>query len=367
MGIFDKLRQGLFGFYGGRNDPRLSGAQNAGAQRDALINAGLQTMMNAGQPGLAPMAIGALAGRQAGGASRATTLQQGNQVQMAELFKSGEMDMRMLERAFGQATASGDFETMRALSPILSASVAASGNRGTPESLQSVEGVLPDGREVMGVFHPRSGVFTVDGEVVRGFRPRPQRALVDMGQEQESSLNSAFGQATGQGLAGAMQDGFTKAPQDTMRLDQLEALLSTPGVYEGAGGNEVLGIKSVLTAMGVPMEGLAESQGARGLMNQMALMLRNPESGFGLTGNTSDRDLRFLRESVPGFTNTPEGNLELIKIARQLAQRRQDIAGIIQRYATERGSLDVGVYKEINDFVNNPANDMFGDDPFARP
>lgn len=56
--------------------------------------------------------------------------------------------------------------------------------------------------------------------------------------------------------------------------------------------------------------------------NQLALYLRNPASGGGLTGNTSNKDLKFLLESIPGVSMTPEGfylTLEIMKKKHQFA------------------------------------------------
>lgn len=127
MGLFDILKSGLFGLGGGPNDPRLSGAQNAQAARGGLVTAGLATIANADKPGFAPAAMGLMAGREAGGMQRQGILQQDQAAQMAELFKGKEVDISLLQNAFGQALASGNTEMARSLSEVLKASISATG------------------------------------------------------------------------------------------------------------------------------------------------------------------------------------------------------------------------------------------------
>lgn len=71
--------------------------------------------------------------------------------------------------------------------------------------------------------------------------------------------------------------------------------------------------------------------------NQLALRLRNPESGFGLTGNTSDRDVTFLKDAVGGLQNTPEGNQAAVIIQLAKLRRQADLAAI-QAELIARGS-----------------------------
>lgn len=61
------------------------------------------------------------------------------------------------------------------------------------------------------------------------------------------------------------------------------------------------------------LQTLAAAQGS------LALRMRNPESGFGLTGSTSDRDLKFLQQTVGSISNTKEANMAILTgmIAKQ--------------------------------------------------
>lgn len=75
-----------------------------------------------------------------------------------------------------------------------------------------------------------------------------------------------------------------------------------------------MGITIADSATEVPlMQTLAAAQGS------LALRMRNPESGFGLTGSTSDRDLKFLQQTVGSISNTKEANQAILTgmIAKQ--------------------------------------------------
>ena len=80
--------------------------------------------------------------------------------------------------------------------------------------------------------------------------------------------------------------------------------------------------KSYLQGLGEPVEGLAPAQVLDSIAKKKALLTRNPESGLGLTGNTSDRDLRFLEAAVVGLAKTNQAN-EALLIIDTAAHRRK--------------------------------------------
>lgn len=73
--------------------------------------------------------------------------------------------------------------------------------------------------------------------------------------------------------------------------------------------------------------------------NQMALRLRNPESGFGLTGNTSNQDVRFLKDAVAGIEKTPAGNRAVLTIMMAKQRREAMLARAKADYIFDTGSL----------------------------
>ena len=132
-------------------------------------------------------------------------------------------------------------------------------------------------------------------------------------------------------------------------LDQMSKLLDE-GIPTGPISGRVIGLKALASDLGMPVdtEKLAGQEGFRALGNQLALRLRNPESGFGLTGSTSDRDLTFLKDSVPGIVKTEAGNRMVIKMSKQIIEQKKRIARVAEAYAERNGSM-----MGWNDYLSN--------------
>ena len=86
----------------------------------------------------------------------------------------------------------------------------------------------------------------------------------------------------------------------------------------------------------------------------MALRLRNPESGLGLTGNTSNKDLQFLKDSVVGLARTEQGNKLIIKFM----MRQNDMKKAVARKQTQIRQANDGktpddIDSQIMDFIDN--------------
>jgi hypothetical protein len=80
-------------------------------------------------------------------------------------------------------------------------------------------------------------------------------------------------------------------------------------------------------------------QALQAQQNQMALRLRNPDSGFGLTGNTSNQDIRFLKDSVAGVEKTPEANRAILTIMLAKQRREGLLAAAKSDYIWNNGNL----------------------------
>ena len=69
--------------------------------------------------------------------------------------------------------------------------------------------------------------------------------------------------------------------------------------------------------------------------NRMALELRNPESGGGLTGSTSERDLTFLIESIPGIGNEDLAFDVSVELLSRFEQRKVETAKLAREFKRE--------------------------------
>jgi len=86
-------------------------------------------------------------------------------------------------------------------------------------------------------------------------------------------------------------------------------------------------------------ENVSSQELVTAMQNQQALRLRNPESGFGLTGNTSDRDVRFLKETVAGLEKTEQGNVAMLTVMMAKQRRDAQIERLKADYIFENGTL----------------------------
>lgn len=101
-----------------------------------------------------------------------------------------------------------------------------------------------------------------------------------------------------------------------------------------------LPVRQALQSIGVDVgEDVPLLEAMQAQQNQMALRLRNPESGFGLTGNTSNRDVQFLKDAVAGIEKTPEGNRAVLTIMGAKQRRDAFLSSAKADYIFANGTL----------------------------
>jgi len=151
-------------------------------------------------------------------------------------------------------------------------------------------------------------------------------------------------------------------------LDQIEQSLGAieeAGVRTGTGAQTMTQLKSLGTTLfDMDFEGMEDLEGMRALSRRLALEVRNPESGLGLPGATSNRDLIFLSEAVPGLSNTIEGNRMIVRLLREVNQGKKRIASrtqkILDKYRGKDGVITDAEYgraqSELDKFLNDEVN-----------
>lgn len=166
---------------------------------------------------------------------------------------------------------------------------------------------------------------------------------LDVDEKMEAARKEEF--AKGQGRAGSeLLSGILKKSQESdnmmATLNQMEDLLDE-GIPTGPLSSRVAGVKALAADLGLPIdtETLAGQEAFEALGNQLALRMRNPDSGFGLTGNTSDRDVKFLKSTVPTSAKTEAGNRMIIKLARSLNRHNKRVALLAEQYAEDTGGM----------------------------
>ena len=156
--LLERIRGPFGDIFAGGSDPRLSSEQNAQARNQAIIQAGLATIIGASQPGataLASIAQGAGAGRQAGVGLRDRRVQQQGQQEIGDLLSQGGVDLPQMRQALIRAISTGDIETAKVLTATIT-SMQASQRAPAPVNFQTKE-----------VFNEKTGVTEL-----RSFNPR---------------------------------------------------------------------------------------------------------------------------------------------------------------------------------------------------
>ena len=113
-----------------------------------------------------------------------------------------------------------------------------------------------------------------------------------------------------------------------VKTRQMRELLNS-GLQTGALAKLSKGAKSFVQSLfpDTEIEGLAEAEVFNAISNQLALLIRNPDSGMGLPGATSNRDLSFLIESVPNLGTSVAGNKLLLEVYDKMYDLQVDVMG----------------------------------------
>lgn len=138
---------------------------------------------------------------------------------------------------------------------------------------------------------------------------------------------------------GKRAEQLSSSAQRQTSLNQMSRLLDT-GLKTGTLAGLSKSFKGVLSSvLDVEIEGLAEAEALEAISNKLALEVRNPASGMGLPGATSNRDLDFLIASIPGLRKSVKGNRLMIALAKEQHKMRQAIDREQARIIKENGGF----------------------------
>lgn len=183
----------------------------------------------------------------------------------------------------------------------------------------------------------------------------------DMQEEQGKRLGQFLGDTFIE-----MQEQAREAAQQNAQLDRIEQLLE--GVQTGRGVPTLTEIQGLASTFGIELgSDLGQKEAATSLANQIALRFRSPESGMGLPGATSDRDLSFLQSFPPGIGQSPEGRALITETFRRINTRKQQVAQaaleLVQRNAAQ--GVNGLTFEDVGTLQNLWAEPMF-DDEFVQ-
>jgi len=124
--------------------------------------------------------------------------------------------------------------------------------------------------------------------------------------------------------------------------------------------------KGYLKSVGFEVEGLTPAEVLDAISKQYALLIRNPKSGLGLTGNTSDADLRFLRDAVVGLAKSNHANEALLIIDSAAQRRKMQEKGLQLKWISTHPHRGLIGYKASEAADGLKAQDLFTADERER-
>jgi len=172
-------------------------------------------------------------------------------------------------------------------------------------------------------------------------------------QSGEKEFDKAVGKEYGDVFTSAQ-----KAGRDSVgainNLNMMESLTKNPNFYSGAAGNLVTQGKKVAASLGITD---ADSAAPNELFQKIGNKAVLDAAGGSLGTGFSNADRDFLSGTVPNIGNTPEGNRQIIAIARTVEQRKQQVAQFARDYAKQHGGrIDAGYDQALQQWSDaNPA------------
>jgi hypothetical protein len=163
-----------------------------------------------------------------------------------------------------------------------------------------------------------------------------------------------FGEGIGERASTRIDQANSAMMQNNNLMRMRESI--SAGAQTGLGQETLLNVKNFAQSIfGIPIsETAGEQEVLRALSNRLVMEVRNPASGMGLPGATSNRDLDFLGAAVPGLAKTPQGNALLIDVIMRQNQFKQDIVMEQQRIIDQNnGAIPANLDSQLINFANN--------------
>lgn len=178
----------------------------------------------------------------------------------------------------------------------------------------------------------------------------PPERLVNKGEEEATST---LGKKIGERADSRINLANETYKQDAL-LERIAMALKR-GAPTGLGSETFVDLMSLASTLGIDVpENIGEAEAIRRIQGELALRARNPESGLGLTGNTSNKDLKFLNSINPGLSQSKLGNQKIIEFNMKLNQMYRAAAryqaAIIDQHG---GVVPMDLDSKMMDFLDN--------------
>jgi hypothetical protein len=353
--LFEGAEKGLPGMLGaiftGQSDPRLNEQQNAAARKQAMVQAGLMTILSSGQnPGLlAPLAAGAMAGQQSRGQIAEQTVQRDAQSQMKDVLgqlMQGEVTPQKLQALMKVALQSGNMDLFKEAVSMY--------NKANEVQNVPAGGALYRGSTLLArnAAAPKLSPGMIDALSTMGVRD-PANAT----QEQLSlayQMDQQNSQARARAGATNLQVGFDKGRNEvdlTMYKGATDAATAASEMFDlgsqalqllnadlptGPVSKMTLPVRALMVNLGFRDDQTVSQQQVFTALSQKAAMLSRKAM---LSGPTSDRDVKLLISSAANMSYSPEANKRLAEAMVRVAERQMKLPELMASYMDANGDL----------------------------
>lgn len=164
--------------------------------------------------------------------------------------------------------------------------------------------------------------------------------LVQIGADGDRDFGAEkYWENRGKADSDALTDIYTKSDGAERLLNNVQSFAAVlDGVNTGALSEIKTDLGRLASSLGIEVSpDQSKLETARAISHQFVTMMRNPESGFGLTGNTSDKDVVFLKQAGPRIVNSPGGNALMIEIFSRINKRAIDKARMAAEFEQTNG------------------------------
>lgn len=208
----------------------------------------------------------------------------------------------------------------------------------------------------------------VDDEITRGTDPDKILSFNDWGLQQKKAGTARAESAEQAGIGtyrgtqyGKIQDAANAAQDNLNNYNLIEKGLDT-GVATGTFGESEQNLRKMAQywGWGDPSDDkIAGAELIQKISGRMQLAMRNPESGLGMPGSLSDKDMAFLKDSNIGLSTSGQGNRLTLEVFRRLDQRKIQRAEMMDDFMSKHDGSTAGFNKYWRDYTAK--NDLFGD------
>jgi hypothetical protein len=366
-----KVGGAIGGLLTGPDDPNLSPEQNAAARKEALIHAGLAGLISSG-PSASPPGLGqifaqmALSGRGAGASARQNTQGMMQQQAMKQALQDPNLVGRLTPQQLAVIQSLPPEEALKVLQEVAFAP--------TPEPKVVGEGGALVGADGTPLYErPKDPTLPTElnallwgaGVDPSQLTPEQKQQLVDryteLARARGTTVNVNTGDQTAKGVVDIALDDYRSVVERAGSANELLATsaelqrLLDEGVRTGTTTDLTLPLRRIASEFGIAnAERLGPEEAFRALANNLAI-----GQSSRLRGPISEKELRFITQTVPQLGTTPDGNKMILEITRRLAARDIALAQLANQYIAQNGTLDHRWFQFKQEWIQN--QDMFED------